>query len=182
MAAPSRSKFKPSGGVPPSLAFVDVLKVGRRDSDRMAARIADAALPPRKPMAMTRRVSLFERDIHVRLATAAVDILMDGARVLSEGEVTGGKFAGSTMVTIDLEKSKHRVSDPLTAATATRVAALYTDDDRARAKARRLATSEARRTAKCELMRPQVDVEASAVGTRLHLSINVEADQRKECP
>ena len=43
-------------------------------------------LPPRKPMAMARRVSLFEREVAVRLAPVALELLHGAARVLSEGE------------------------------------------------------------------------------------------------
>jgi hypothetical protein len=128
-------------------------------------------------MAMTKRVSLFARDVQVRLAPAAMDILMDGARVLSEGDVSDKRYAGSTMVTIELLRSTLRVSDPPTAATANRVAALHGADDRARGRAKRLATSEARRVAKCALGPHQIDVATSAIGSQIHLSINVEADR-----
>jgi hypothetical protein len=148
---------------------------------RRADKLQKSAIPPRKPMAMTHRVSLFQRSVQVRLAPAAMDILMDGAKVLSEGELLGRRYAGSTMVTIDLLKSAAKVSDPLTRVTADRVAGLHAEDDRARGKARKLANAEARRLAKCELTLPQIDVEARAVGSQLHLSINVEAD-RKEGP
>ncbi len=178
MAASSRAKLKDPAPMGAG-AEQRPLTPRRRGSDRAAAKAAAAM--PKKPMAMTRRVSLFERDIKVRLATAALDILMDDARVLSEGEVAAGKYAGSTMVTIDLEKLKTRMSDPPTNATANRIAGLYTRDERARARARRLGTSEARRQAKCDLTSPEIDVEARAVGAKLHLSINVEADQRKDC-
>ena len=175
MAAPGR--IKPLE----SKSSKDPLDPAGSPKRRGADRVEVVALPPKKPMAMTQRVSLFEREIKVRLATAALDILMENARVLSEGDLVAGKYAGSTMVTIDLEKSKAKVSDPATAATASRIAGLYTRDDRARARARRLGTSEARRAAKCDLTNPQIDVVASTVGAKLHLSINVEADQRKDC-
>ena len=40
------------------------------------------SLPGRKPMATARRVSLFEREIRVRLSSAAVEILFELAAVL----------------------------------------------------------------------------------------------------
>jgi hypothetical protein len=65
-------------------------------------------------MAMTRRVSLFEREVKVRLAPAAVDLLHTAARVLSEGELTGDLYAGSTMLTVDLSRTTatHRMRRP----------------------------------------------------------------------
>jgi len=129
-------------------------------------------------MAMTRRVSLFEREVRVRLAPAAVDLLHTAARVLSEGELTGDSYAGSTMLTVDLARTADRVSDPPDASTAQRVAFLYAADERCRAFARRIAVAEATRTAGTPLASPSVDVESRARGAELHLSLNVEAQRR----
>ena len=153
-----------------------------RSSKRATGRrITDVAPGPalaRKPMASARRVSLFARDVHTRLAPAAVDILASAAKVLTEGDVAGGSYAGSTMVTFDLARTADRISDPVTAHTATRLAAMYIADDRARAHARRLALREAVKTAGCELASTQIDVEARGHGAQLHLSLSVEAEAR----
>src|SRR4051812_27819255 len=90
------------------------------------------ALPPRKGMAMARRVSLFQREVAVRLAPAAIDLLHGAARVLTEGELVGNAYAGSTMLTVDLSRTIDRISDPPDAATATKVAVLYAHDERCR--------------------------------------------------
>jgi hypothetical protein len=135
--------------------------------------------PPRKPMAMTRRVSLFEREIAVRLAPAAVELLHGAARLLTEGELEGDAYAGSTMLTVDLERTRDRVSDPPDASTAQRVALLYAGDERCREHARRIAIKEARRIAGCELTVPHVDVESRARGREVHLSLNVEAHRER---
>ena len=71
--------------------------------------------PPRKPMAMARRVSLFEREVAVHLAPAAIEVLHGAARVLTEGELSGEAYAGSTMLTIDLARTRDRISDPIDA-------------------------------------------------------------------
>lgn len=129
-------------------------------------------------MAMTRRVSLFEREVHVRLAPAAVDLLHGAARVLSEGELTGDIYAGSTMLTVDLTRTTALVSDPPDASTAQRVAFLYAADERCRNYARRIAVTEANRTAGVVLASPNIDVESRARGHEVHLSLNVEAQRR----
>ena len=129
-------------------------------------------------MAMARRVSLFERTVSVRLAPVAVDILHDAARILSEGELAGDIYAGSTMLTVDLERTTTRVSDPPDASTAQRVAFLYAADERCREHAKRIAVAEARKSARCELTSPHVDVESRAKGSELHLSMSVEAHRR----
>ncbi len=129
-------------------------------------------------MAMTRRVSLFEREVTVRLAPAAVELLHGAARILTEGELVGSTYSGSTMLTIDLARTTQVISDPPDATTAHRVAFLYAADERCRAHARRIAVTEARRTAACELATPHVDVESRAKGPELHLSLNVEAQRR----
>jgi hypothetical protein len=129
-------------------------------------------------MAMARRVSLFEREVTVKLAAMAVDLLHGAARVLSEGELAGDVYAGSTMLTIDLARVSARISDPPDASTAQRAACLYAADDRARDHARRVAVAEARRMAGCELAATTIDVESRARGTELHVSLGVEAHRR----
>jgi hypothetical protein len=129
-------------------------------------------------MVMARRVSLFEREVTVRLAPVAVDIIHTAARVLTEGELTGDFYAGSTMLTIDLACTTSRVSDPPDASTAQRVALLYAADDRCRDHARRIAVAEANRIANCQLSSPLVDVESRARDSQVHLSLNVEANRR----
>ena len=126
-------------------------------------------------MAMARRVSLFEREVRVRLAPVAVDILHGAARVLSEGELAGDVYAGSTMLTVDLARTADRISDPPDSSTAQRVAFLYAADERCREHAKRVAYAEARKTAGCDLSAPHIDVETRARGAELHLSLNVEA-------
>jgi hypothetical protein len=129
-------------------------------------------------MAMARRVSLFERTVSVRLAPVAVDILHDAARLLSEGELDGDIYAGSTMLTVDLARTATRVSDPPDASTAQRIAVLYASDERCREHARRIAIAEARKSAGCELASAHIDVESRARGPELHLSMSVEAHRR----
>ncbi|MCW5806708.1 MAG: hypothetical protein KIT31_30365 [Deltaproteobacteria bacterium] len=129
-------------------------------------------------MAMARRVSLFEREVSVRLAPVAVELLHGAARVLSEGELDGRTYSGSTMLTVDLARMKDRISDPPDVATAQRVARLYAADERCRDHARRIAVGEARRLAGAELATTLVDVESRAKGPEVHLSLNVEAQRR----
>jgi hypothetical protein len=126
-------------------------------------------------MAIARRVSLFEREVSVRLAPVAVELLHDAARVLHEGELVGNVYAGSTMLTVDLARTAELISDPPDASTAQKVAFLYASDDRCREHARRIAVAEARRAAGCDLTMPHVDVESRARGAEVHLSLNVEA-------
>jgi len=133
-------------------------------------------------MAMARRVSLFEREVTVRLAPVALELLHDAARTLTEGELVGDGYTGSTMLTIDLMRTRERISDPPDASTAQRVAMLYASDERCREHARRIAAKEARRMAGCELSAPLVDVESRARGHELHLSLNVEAQRERRTP
>jgi hypothetical protein len=149
-------------------------------SPKSRARRAPAPAIPRKPMAMTRRVSLFEREVKVKLAPLALELLHDAARVLSEGDMDGNVYAGSTMLTIDLAKTATRVSDPPDASTAQRIAMLYPTDERFRNHAKRIAVTEAVKTAGCDLTAPHIDVESRSRGAELHLSLNVEAHRRNQ--
>ncbi|MFN0253046.1 MAG: hypothetical protein ACKV2T_39600 [Kofleriaceae bacterium] len=149
-----------------------------RRSRRTSAPVPEVRViiaPPRKPMAMARRVSLFEREVTVRLAPVAVQLLHEAARVLTEGEIVGELYEGSTMMTIDLARTSSLISDPPDSTTAQRVAFLYASDERCRANARRIAVSEARRSAGANLVAPHVDVESRAKGNEVHLSLNIEA-------
>lgn len=126
-------------------------------------------------MAMARKVSLFEREVTVRLAPVAVELLHSAARILSEGELAGDVYAGSTMLTVDLARTADRIADPPDASTAQKVALLYAADERCREHARRIAIAEARRTAGCNLTKPLIDIESRARGAELQMSLNVEA-------
>ena len=130
-------------------------------------------------MAWARRVSLFEREVRVRLAPVAVELIHGAARMLTEGELHGDVYTGSTMLTMDLARTADRISDPPDATTAQRVAVLYASDERCREHARRIAISEARRLAGCDLTRPSVDLETCARGSELHLSLTFEAHHAK---
>ncbi len=129
-------------------------------------------------MAMARRVSLFEREVTVRLAPVAIELLHGAARVLTEGEFAGEVYTGSTMLTVDLQRTIDRISDTPDATTAQRVALLYAADERCRDYARRIGVAEARRMARDDLSTLQVDVESRARGPEIHLSLNIEAQRR----
>lgn len=129
-------------------------------------------------MVMAKRVSLFEREVSLRLAPVAIELIHDHARVLTEGSLAGNVYTGSTMLTVDLAGARDRISDPPDASTALRVAVLYAGDERCRTEARRLAHTEARKMAGCDLSTPLVDLESRARGTEVHLSLDVEARTR----
>lgn len=121
---------------------------------------------------------MFEREVTVRLAPVAVELIHSAARILTEGELADGIYTGSTMLTIDLARTADRISDPPDVTTAQRVALLYASDERCREHARRVAIFEARRIAGCDLTEPNVDLESRARGATLHLSLDIEAQRR----
>jgi hypothetical protein len=131
-------------------------------------------------MARARRVSLFEREIRIRLSSAAVEILLQLGSVLSEGQVEEDCFFGSTMLTIDLGRAAHLVSDACGVATARRVCDLIAQDDRFRRRAKRLALAEALRSAGKPLTDVQIDVRVRRNGTQLQLDMDVEANVEEE--
>jgi hypothetical protein len=137
------------------------------------------AAPPRKPMARATRVSLFDREVRVRLAPVAVDVLLAEPRLLSEGQLEPDRYIGSTMLSIDLARTADRIAEPPDAATARRVAELLPDDERARARARKIAIREAARAAgAAPLEPPQVDLRVRAAGAVVHLDLDVEARRK----
>ena len=135
---------------------------------------APLELPLRKPMARARRVSLFEREVSVRLSPAAIEVLFDVAAVLSEGQADGARYFGSTMLTIDLSRATPHVSDDCDIATVRRVAELAATDDRVRRCARGVAAAQAARFAGEHLRDPQIDFRVRRTGRQLHLDLDVE--------
>ena len=127
-------------------------------------------------MAIVRRVALFEREIRVRLSSAAIDILFDGAEVLSEGQRQGNGYFGSTMVTIDLGRLTAALREPCDASSARRVAELCASDPRVKARARALAAADAETRAGGKLARVTVDHKTRAVGARVHIDLDVEGE------
>ena len=133
----------------------------------------------RKPMAVARRITLFEREIRIHLGTAGIEVLFDLAEVLSEGQRQGERWFGSTMVKIDLGRARGALRDDLDAASAQRVAELVAGDARVRARARALATAAARERAGGELVSPEIDLRARAAGACVHLDVDVEGGLKR---
>lgn len=129
----------------------------------------------RKPMARATQVSLFHREIQTSLSSAAVEILLGQAQVLSEGQIDCGLFGGSIMITIDCSDAGTWVSDPCDSTTVRQLADLLLADDRFRASARGLGLREAQRLAGEPLGQAQVEMRLRISGTNLHLDLDIEA-------
>jgi hypothetical protein len=130
-------------------------------------------------MARALRVALFEREVRVRLSSAAVEILLARAQVLSEGRrssaaTAGAAFFGSTMLTIDLAAAADLLSGPCDEATAARVAALMAEDARVQRRVRQIAAREAERLAGAPVAARDAEVRVCARGTVLHIDVDVE--------
>ncbi len=130
--------------------------------------------PARKPMAVARRVSLFEREIRVHVATAAIEVLFAVAEVLSEGQRDGARYFGSTMIRFDLERARAAVRDDCDAASARRVAELAAHDARVHARARALAAAAAAERVGVPLARLDSELRVRAAGSRVHIDLDVE--------
>lgn len=135
--------------------------------------------PKRKPMARAARVTLFEREIRERLSIAAVEILLDRARVLSEGQRSSSPTArrawfGSTMITIDVADLGDVVRERCDARSAARVAELIAGDARVTRRVQKLAEREAQRLAGGPLRVRPSEVRVRAQGTLVHLDVDVE--------
>jgi hypothetical protein len=137
------------------------------------------APPQRKGMATARRLSVFQRRIDIGLSPTTLDLLFEHVRVVSEGGLDGDRYAGSTMIILDLVALAARLSDDPDAATARRFADLAPEDPRVRHRARALAFAEARRLAGGNLIQPEIDLEVRARGPIVQLALNVEAMLRR---
>lgn len=126
-------------------------------------------------MASAGRVSLFHREIRTSLSSAAIEILLGQALVLSEGQFEDSSFFGSTMITIDCGRATEWVSDPCDATTVRQIAELLLRDDRFRERARTLGEREAERLARSPLGPMQIEMRLRTSGNNLHVDVDVEA-------
>lgn len=136
---------------------------------------ARSGLPDRRPMASVRRVSLFQREIRMHLSSAALDILLADAAVLSEGQLEEGCYFGSTMITIDLTRVSHLVSDSCDLTTARKAGELIAKDKRFEKRARQIGAREAERLAGEPIADLQIDLRVRTNGCHLHVDMDVEA-------
>ena len=147
---------------------------------RLSRRPLPKPVPPlRKGMATAHRLSVFQRKVEVGLSPTALEMVFEHVRVVSEGGLDGERYAGSTMIIVDLAAFAGRLSDDPDAATARRFADLAPDDARVRARARRIAFEEARRLAGGVLIQPEIDLEVRARGPVVQFALNVEATLRR---
>jgi len=144
-----------------------------------------AGVAPRKPALRVAHAPLFDREVIERLSSAAVELIVERAAVLSEGgrarslpRQDGSRgpdpFFGSTMLTLDLAGLADVVRGPLDAGTAARVALLLTGDARAGRRARQLAEREAARLAGGRIDVRATEVRVRAVGTVVHIDVDLE--------
>jgi hypothetical protein len=131
-------------------------------------------------MAAATRVTLFEREIRERLSQAGLEILLDSAEVLSEGqrqqpEVGRAYFFGSTMLTIDLGRVHATLREPCDAVLARRTAEMLARDGRVAQRVRAIAAAEAARLCGVALAVEEAELKVRARGTVIHIDVDLEA-------
>lgn len=153
------------------------------DPTAAGPRLVPDALPARKPMARATRITLFEREVRVRLSGAAMDVLFARADLLSEGQrsVKSGQgqgkegYFGSTMLTIDLPSMADVLRDECDAGTAHRLVALMEGDATLPRRIREIALREATRIATARLKDVRTHVTIRAQGAKVFIDVDVEA-------
>ncbi len=142
------------------------------------ARDLDALLT-KKPMARAERVTLFEREVRERLSVAAIDLVLDRARILSEGKraaspTAAQRYFGSTMVTIDVAELAQLVRDPCDVRMTEHLAQLIGDDARMLRRVQKLAEREAQRLCDGPVKVRAGEVRVRAAGTLIYLDVDVD--------
>ena len=128
-------------------------------------------------MAAARRIRLFRRHIVESVSPAAVDVLVESAARISEGQVAAdGRYYGSTMFTIDLERLQDRVCEVCDVVAARRIVQLMESQNEVHRAVARLALQEARRVSGRWLRRVEADVKFRATGSRVFIDVDVEAE------
>lgn len=126
-------------------------------------------------MARAWRPSLFHRQISFRLSSAAIEMVLERAQVLSEGQLEERRYFGSTMLSLDLRRLEAEVSDPISADTTRRLGDLAGADPGLLERCRSLALAEAQRLAGRALESCQIDARVRSRGVHLHIDLDVEA-------
>jgi hypothetical protein len=131
-----------------------------------------------RPLARVQRIALFEREVRERLSRAALDLIIERAEVMSEGQrsTRAGQpiYFGSTMLTINLDTLAPLLREPCDAGTARRLATLLMDDAHANARIKQIATREAARIVGGRLHAVATEVKVSARGVRVFIDADVE--------
>jgi hypothetical protein len=132
-----------------------------------------------RPLARVERISLFEREVRLRLSRAALDLVFAAAKVMSEGQrsTRPGKdaFFGSTMLTIDLGAVAGAVRDACDARSAQRLAALLGDDGDARERVKAIASREIHRLTGARPKALTVEIKVRAQGATVFVDADLEA-------
>ncbi len=137
------------------------------------------ALLTKKPMARAVRVTLFEREVREKLSVAAIELLLERARILSEGKrsaspTAAARYFGSTMITVDVAALGDAVREPCDARSAARVAELVRDDARVTRRVQRIAAREAERLAGGPVRVRAGEVRVRSQGTFVYLDVDVD--------
>jgi hypothetical protein len=133
----------------------------------------------KRPMARAGRVTLFEREVRERLSLAAIEIMFERARILSEGKRAESPTAqrayfGSTMITVDVATLGELVRERCDARAAARVAELIGGDARVLRRVQKIGEREAARLADGALRVRAGEVRVRAQGTSIYLDVDVE--------
>ena len=131
----------------------------------------------KRPMASSRQVSLFRREIKERLSPTGFELLLQSVKKISEGQISAtGRYYGSTMLTLDLAGVDRRIRDECDVATALRVAQLLQAEPDLLHQLRELALKDARRIARRPMLRLEADLRVRADGCRVLVDLDLEGE------
>ena len=134
----------------------------------------------RRPMAVSRKVALFRREIREWISPPAFEILVGAADVIAEGSFEGPAgpdqvYLASIQLQVALPACAQFIRDPLDAAAARRLAEMIRQDELIQELLRELGRKEAERAAGCHLHDLQIEVDTGHRGDALLVSMDVEA-------
>ncbi len=134
----------------------------------------------KRPMASAHRLSLFRREIRVSISPVAFEMLLRKASRISEGQIApGGRYFGSTMLTIDLRQAEDQVRDACDKATAHRLVQLLEQEEHTLKQVKALALKEALNIAGCPLDCLELDLRIRTEGAVIYIDIDVEGQAQQ---
>ena len=121
------------------------------------------------------RVMLFERIIQLKLSPEGAQRLASFAEILSEGDLYGDRYLGSTMLTIDLTKAREQFVEPIDKEAVALLASMLPGDQEFNKVIRGLVAADAQRLSFIKIKNLSLEISSRLEGFMLYLDGDVEA-------
>lgn len=132
-------------------------------------------LPARRSMRTARTLSLFQREVTVRLGEPACELLFEHVQVLTEGQNEGIEVLGTVMLSFDLSAVSEQLRTNVSPDSIERVLALFQKSSTVQSRIATIVRNQAESLAQEPLIRLRTDAHYHSDETSFHIDINFDA-------